>query len=373
MRGSTSTRSLFLTLWTLPRAGDSAKRRPVLARRIFGAVAGANSDLAHRPIAGCGSGLAGPLAFVHLLDPPRVPKSLEAERPLNGSNSSPIRGVLMGRTQRECDGVVEIHLLPPRPRRFERRVVQRSPDGGQTLLIFRPLIGIHREARGIELRLRRGKERRRPRRISSPEGDSSQPDELVRCDVPVPSLVRDLEALPKEWLGFGEVPLQDRQGSQVSEFDRHGVHSPQLPVQREVLPIERLRPSQVPLHPSRGGEHVQWAGGVFLRAPVSRDRECLLAPPSDFARVPPPEGQASETRRRANDETDVILLLRDGPTLLERPPCRVVVEIPEREDARAVEGSRAGDGPRFRSWRPEGFPQPRSRFFRVPPFLLEEP
>src|SRR2546425_13155999 len=84
MRGSTSTRSLFLTLWTLPRAGDPAKGRPVLARRIFGAAARANSDLAHRPIAGCGSGLAGPLAFVHLLDPPRIQKSFEEERPLNG-------------------------------------------------------------------------------------------------------------------------------------------------------------------------------------------------------------------------------------------------------------------------------------------------
>src|SRR5438445_9030313 len=48
--------------------GDPTKRRPVLARRIFGAVVGANSNLAHRPIAGCGSGLAGPLAFVHLPD-----------------------------------------------------------------------------------------------------------------------------------------------------------------------------------------------------------------------------------------------------------------------------------------------------------------
>src|SRR5438445_13545436 len=139
MRGSTSTRSLFLTLWTLPRAGRSSERRPVLARRIFGAVAGANSDLAHRPIAGCGSGLAGPLAFVHLFDPPRVQKGLEAQRPLNGSNSCPIRGVLVGRTQRECDGVVEIHLLPLRPRRFERRGVQRSPNGGQAMLILLPV------------------------------------------------------------------------------------------------------------------------------------------------------------------------------------------------------------------------------------------
>src|SRR2546427_12756309 len=86
MRGSTSTRSLFLTLWTLPRAGRSSERRPVLARRIFGAVVGAHSYLAHRPIAGCGSGLAGPLAFVHLLDPSWVPKSPEAERLLNGSD-----------------------------------------------------------------------------------------------------------------------------------------------------------------------------------------------------------------------------------------------------------------------------------------------
>src|SRR5437867_4357266 len=108
-------------------------------------------------------------------------------------------------------------------------------------------------------------------------------------------------------------------------------------------------PAQIALHPRGGGEHVQRAGGVFLLASVSRDRQGLLAPLSDFAPVPPADGEASESRRRADDETEVVLLLRDGPALLERLPSRLLVEIPEREDARAVEGSRPGDGPRFRS------------------------
>src|SRR5438552_2356581 len=88
---------------------------------------------------------------------------------------------------------------------------------------------------------------------------------------------------------------------------------------------------------------------------------------------PPAEGEASESRRRADHETDVVLLLPDRPALLERLPSRLLVEIPEREDARAVEGSRPGDGPRPRSGRREGLRQPRSRFFRVPAFLLEQP
>ena len=144
-------------------------------------------------------------------------------------------------------------------------------------------------------------------------------------------------------------------------------------MQREILPIERLRLAQIALHPRCRSEHVQWTGGVFLLASVSRDRQGLLAPLSDFARVPPAEGEASESRRRADDETDVVLLPRDGPALLERLPSRLLVEIPEREDARAVEGSRPGDGPRPRSGRREGLRQPRSRFFRVPAFLLEQP
>src|SRR2546425_8634278 len=89
-------------------------------------------------------------------------------------------------TQGERHRVVEVHPVPLHPRRRERRVVQRAPDGGQSLLVLRPFIGIHRETGGIELRLGRRKERRRPRRVSLPEGDSSQPDQLVRCDVAVP-------------------------------------------------------------------------------------------------------------------------------------------------------------------------------------------
>src|SRR5712691_1086132 len=122
-------------------------------------------------------------------------------------------------TQGERHRVVEVHPVPLHPRRRERRVVQRAPDGGQSLLVLRPFIGIHRETGGIELRLGRRKERRRPRRVSLPEGDSSQPDQAVWREVPVPPLVRDLEALPDQRLGFREIPLQDRQGSQVPEFE----------------------------------------------------------------------------------------------------------------------------------------------------------
>src|SRR5207249_11018760 len=103
-------------------------------------------------------------------------------------------------------------------------------------------------------------------------------------------------------------PVQARQRAEIPDFDRHAVHSPQPPVQREVLPIERRRPAQIALDSRRGGEHVQWASGVFLLAPFSRNRQSLLAPPSDFARVPPTKGEASETRRRPDDETDVVLL-----------------------------------------------------------------
>ena len=66
---------LFFYTLTLPyylnsaEPCDSAERRPVLAHRILGAVVGANSDLADRPIVDCGSGLDGALAFVHLPDP----------------------------------------------------------------------------------------------------------------------------------------------------------------------------------------------------------------------------------------------------------------------------------------------------------------
>ena len=49
----------------------------------------------------------------------------------------------------------------------------------KSLLVFRPFIGIHRQARGLELRLGRHKERRRPRRVSLPEADSPQPDEAA--------------------------------------------------------------------------------------------------------------------------------------------------------------------------------------------------
>src|SRR5437870_12152785 len=112
--------------------------------------------------------------------------------------------------------------------------------------------------------------------------------------------------------------------------------------------MERLRPAQIPLDSRRGGEHVQWASGAFHLAPFSRDRQGLLAPPSDFGRVPPTKGEASETRRRADDETDVVLLLRNGLTLLERLSSRVVVEISASEDPGAEEGPRAGEGSRVR-------------------------
>src|SRR5207244_13403124 len=105
---------------------------------------------------------------------------------------------------------------------------------------------------------------------------------------------------------------------------------------------------------------------VVLLAPFARERQGLLSPPSDFGRVPPTKGEASETRRRADDETDVVLLLRNGLTLLERLSSRVVVEISEREDPGAVEGSRPGDGSRLRSGRREGLREPGSRLLRVP-------
>src|SRR5438094_9740816 len=50
----------------------------------------------------------------------------------------------LDRTQGEAHGLVAAHFLPRRPRRGEGLFIQRLLDGSQPLLIFRPLIRVHR-------------------------------------------------------------------------------------------------------------------------------------------------------------------------------------------------------------------------------------
>jgi len=86
----------------------------------------------------------------------------------------------------------------------------------------------------------------------------------------------------------------------------------------------------------RGREHVQRVHGVRLFAPLSGDRQALLAQSAHLPGVAPPKGQTGHPCGRPHDHVNVISLLRDRQAFLERPPRRVLVEFPKREDARTV-------------------------------------
>src|SRR2546428_3745077 len=89
--------------------------------------------------------------------------------------SSPLSMPRSLRTEGEGHGLVETHFVSLRPRGRKRRFVQRRSDGGQSLLILRRLVGIHREARLVELRAGRREQRRRTR--GAPFREATRPSQ----------------------------------------------------------------------------------------------------------------------------------------------------------------------------------------------------
>src|SRR5256886_3323299 len=69
----------------------------------------------------------------------------------------------------------------------------------------------------------------------------------------------------------------------------------------------------------------------------------------------------------------MVAFLRNRQALFDRPPRGALAQLPRRGDARPVQGTGRGDGPRLRARRDESFPQPFASLVRVPPFLLEQP
>src|SRR5207302_11381950 len=211
------------------RKGSRARSVPHLPRRSRG-----HASQSGRGLATCGRGSLGERAEKERLNRHGTRKRV-------ARSSSMSEGQLLARTECEGHRLVEIHLLSRGPRRGECGFIQCRSDGSQPLLIFRPLVRIHRKAGGVELRPCRREQRSRARGTPLRQRYPPEPDQLVGGEVPVPSLVCDFQALPKERHGLRHVSFEHLQCAEVPELDGYHLQSSQFPVHPEILPIELSR------------------------------------------------------------------------------------------------------------------------------------